>query len=84
MSGGNDTSDPPVPPASEPDGEGDLVTSDDLFGDLVDGPLPPGEHKGPGRRGPIRVQVSDPVTPGPFAALSGDEPESLPGEPGVP
>ncbi len=82
MSGGNDTSDPPVPPASDPGGEGDLVTSDDLFGDLVDGPLPPGERKGPGRPGPIRVQVSDPVSPGPFAALP-DEPES-PGEPGVP
>ncbi len=84
MSGGNDTSDPPVPPASDPGGEGDLVTSEDLFGDLVDGPLPPGERKGPGRPGPIRVQVSDPVTPGPFAVLPGDEPESLPGEPGVP
>ncbi|HSF01387.1 MAG TPA: hypothetical protein VLA62_00160, partial [Solirubrobacterales bacterium] len=57
---------PPPPPESRPEDEG-LVTSDDLFGDLVDGPLPPGQSGGGVRSEPIRVQVNDPVSPAPFA-----------------
>jgi serine/threonine protein kinase len=45
----------------------ELVTSDDLFGELVDGPLPARAATAPTRTDPIRVQVSDPVSPQPFA-----------------
>jgi len=65
------------PPASPPatSGTGDeLVTSEDLFGDLVDGPLPPRTGPDPTRRNPIRVQVTDPQSPVPFAV-----PETTPG-----
>ena len=76
--GGSDTSDPPVPPGSDRD-EGDVgdefLTSGDLFADMVDEPLPPRERAEAVRKDPIRVQVSDPMTPGPFAAVQGDEPE---------
>ena len=78
--GGSDTSTPPLPPGSDGDEGEDLLTSNDLFGDMVDGPLPPAPRTGPSRTGPIRVQVSDPVTPGPFAAVADDEPESPPRE----
>jgi hypothetical protein len=70
--GGNDKTDPPVPPGTEPDEDADLLTSDDLFGNLVDSPMPPRPGDGASRKDPIRVQVSDPVTPGPFAALTGE------------
>jgi serine/threonine protein kinase len=56
----------PAPPEPRPEGDG-LVSSDDLFGDLVDGPLPPGPTGATPRSAPIRVQVSDPVSPAPFA-----------------
>ena len=55
-----------LPPESRPEDEG-RVTSDDLFGDLVDGPLPAGQSGGSVRSEPIRVQVNDPVSPTPFA-----------------
>ncbi len=45
-------------PAEEP-----LLTSDDLFGDLVDEPLPPSRAPAPPRRDPIRIQLSD-TSPG--------------------
>jgi serine/threonine protein kinase len=45
------------------------LTSEDLFGNLVDSPLPDRPGGGATRKDPIRVQVSDPVTPGPFAKL---------------
>ena len=72
--GGGKKNDPPVPagPGSDPDDE--LLTSEDLFGSLVDAPLPPGESSRASRKDPIRVQVSDPVTPGPFAVVSEDPP----------
>ena len=73
--GGDDTMDPPSPPASEPDEGSELLTSHDLFGDLVDGPLPPSGRTGPTRKEPIRVQVSDPATPEPFAAAPTDDAE---------
>ncbi len=44
----------PVPPDGEP-----LLTSNDLFGDLVDAPLPPKREPAP-RKTPIRIQLSDP------------------------
>jgi serine/threonine protein kinase len=69
MSGGGDTdeTDPPVPPGTGQDGDAELLTSHDLFGSMVDAPLPdrPG---GAARKDPIRVQVNDPVRPRPFAA----------------
>jgi len=80
MSGGSGNKpDPPVPPGREADADDDLVTSEDLFGNLVDSPLPPREANRTVRKDPIRVQVSDPVTPGPFAAV----PEEQPGSPGA-
>jgi serine/threonine protein kinase len=67
--GDKDETDPPVPPATDDDGKDELLTSGDLFGSLVDSPLPDRPGAGASRRDPIRVQVSDPVTPGPFASL---------------
>ncbi len=74
--GGGNKTDPPVPPGREADADDDLVTSEDLFGNLVDSPLPPREANRTVRKDPIRVQVSDPVTPGPFAAVPEDQPGS--------
>jgi serine/threonine protein kinase len=73
--GGGNKTDPPVPPGPGPDADDDLLTSEDLFAGLVDSPPPPGPAGRPARKGPIRVQVSDPVTPGPFAPV----PQSPPG-----
>jgi serine/threonine protein kinase len=69
MSGGGGK---PVDPPGDgtPDAEG-LLSSRDIFGDLVDAPLPPSE--GPAARprtGPIRIQVSDPVQPAAFATFA--------------
>jgi serine/threonine protein kinase len=69
-SGGNKTG-PHVPPGRGADADDELVTSEDLFAGLVDSPPPPREGERAARKGPIRVQVSDPVTPGPFAAVEG-------------
>jgi serine/threonine protein kinase len=63
----------PAPPEAHPPESDGLLTSDDLFGDLVDGPLPKAPGGGAKRTDPIRVQVSDPVSPAPFA-VSADEP----------
>ena len=38
--GGSDKTDPPVPPGTGHDGDDELLTSDDLFGSLVDSPMP--------------------------------------------
>jgi len=61
----------PVPPGEEDDG---LATSEDLFGHLVDGPPPPGTGTKSSRTTPVRVQVSDPVSPEPLPSL---EPEAV-------
>ncbi len=63
----------PLPAEAVPAERDGLMTSDDLFGELVDGPLPPNESGSASRPGPIRVQVSDPVSPAPFA-IPGDTP----------
>jgi serine/threonine protein kinase len=55
---------PPDPAGKEGDG---FMTSEELFGELVDSALPPDQGSFGTRRGPIRVQVSDPVSPTPFA-----------------
>ncbi len=56
----------------EPDG---LFTSEELFGELVDSALPEDQGSFGSRPAPIRIQVSDPVSPLPFA-LPGDMPAS--------
>jgi len=63
----------PAPPEARPPENDGLLTSDDLFGDLVDGPLPPSAGGGATRTSPIRVHVNDPISPAPFA-VPGDEP----------
>ena len=73
--GGGNKTDPPVPPGPGPDADDDLLTSEDLFAGLVDSPPPPRQAGRAARTDPIRVQVSDPVTPGPFAPV----PPSPPG-----
>lgn len=78
--GGSDKTDPSVPPGTGHDGDAELLTSDDLFGSLVDSPMPARPGGGASRKDPVRVQVSDPVTPGPFATL----PEEAPGLSGTP
>jgi serine/threonine protein kinase len=71
--GGGDEKDAPVPDdAEEP--EERLLTAEDLFGDLVDAPPPPGAGGGGARKDPIRVQVTDPVSPGSFAGIPEDTP----------
>jgi len=44
-----------------------LLSSEELFGELVDEPLPPAAGGGATRDAPIRVRVTDPVSPAPFA-----------------
>ncbi len=61
---------PPVPPEAGPVESDRLLTSDDLFGELVDGPLPPSAGGGATRTSPIRVQVTDPIAPAPFAVAA--------------
>jgi serine/threonine protein kinase len=58
--------DPRVPPDNHPEPDS-LLTADDLFGDLIDSPLPASEGGAASRGSPIRVQVSDPVSPAPLA-----------------
>ena len=65
--GRNDKSSPPGPGGPAPrEGDG-LLTSDDLFAELVDSPLPAEQGGFASRPSPIRVKVSDPVSPAPFA-----------------
>ncbi len=51
---------PSQPKPAEPDGE-PLLTSNDLFGDLVDAPLPRTRAPADPRTTPIRIQLSDPA-----------------------
>jgi serine/threonine protein kinase len=69
---GEDDADVPSPKG--PAAGDELLTAHDLFGDLVDAPLP-ADGRRPGRRVPIRVTVDDPVAPGPFTAMA-DEPDA--------
>ena len=71
MSAGGD--EPIDPPGGGPPGDDPLLTSHDIFGDLVDGPLP---AKGPARprAEPVRIRVEDPVLPAAFASFA-DETE---------
>ena len=62
-----------APDAGTPDADG-LLDSDDLFGELVDAPLPPSKRSA-SRPDPIRVKVDDPVSPTPFA-VPGEEPDA--------
>jgi serine/threonine protein kinase len=73
MSGGRGKpDDAPHPPGADREGEDGCVTADDLFGEIVDGPLPPGEAAKASRPSPVRVQLADPVSPAPLAD-AGDE-----------
>ena len=63
---------PPVPPG---EGDDDFVTADDLFGHLVDAPSPPEAGRRPRRDRPIRVRLEDPVSPRPYVAPAGEDPE---------
>jgi serine/threonine protein kinase len=65
--GRDDKTGSPAPPGTtdqEPDG---LFTSEELFGELVDSTLPKDQGSFGSRPAPIRIQVSDPVSPLPFA-----------------
>jgi len=64
--------DPPEPAGNQEDP--DLVTSDDLFGHLVDAPPPP-KAASQKRRDPIRVRLQDPVSPDPLPAPTEEEHE---------
>jgi serine/threonine protein kinase len=70
----------PVDPPGNDKPEGDsLLSSRDIFGDLVDAPLPNSETTAPRpRTSPIRVQVSDPVLPSAFPAFAEDMEEPGP------
>lgn len=72
---------PPVPPR---EGDDDLVTSDDLFGHLVDAPPPSEGGRKPRRDRPIRVRVEDPVSPEPFATPAGQDAPEPPQPPNDP
>ena len=63
--------DAPGPPDEEDDG---LATSEDLFGHLVDAPPPPVTGTKSTRSAPVRVRVSDPVSPEPLTPV---EPEAV-------
>jgi hypothetical protein len=70
-SGRGKPKDAPGPPGdSEDDG---LATSDDLFGDLVDAPAPPASGRKATRPGPVRVRLSDPVSPEPLIPVEPEE-----------
>ena len=69
MSGGSRKPDPPVPPGKAPEDD-ELLSSEELFGELVDAPLPRRDEAS--REQPIKVQVRDPVTPAPFATAPED------------
>jgi serine/threonine protein kinase len=71
MSGRRTNTDPPGPHGTDADEE-ELRTSEDLFGDLVDEPPPPGGRGGASRPEPIRVRVNDPLSPGPFGPAPGE------------
>jgi len=63
---------PPEQP-SEETGDG-LLTSDDLFGDLVDAPLAPSTAPATRRSAPVRVQI--PERDGPHAAMEPPAPKT--------
>ena len=68
MSAGRDDKTGAAAPPHGSDREPDaLVTSEELFGDLVDSALPKELGSFGSRPEPIRIQVSDPVSPLPFA-----------------
>jgi serine/threonine protein kinase len=63
--------DAPGPPR-KPEDDG-LATSDDLFGHLVDGPAPPATGRKGARTGPVRVKISDPVSPEPLTPVDPED-----------
>ena len=72
---------PPEAPAA-PESPARLLTSDDIFGDMLD-PAPAAPHapapaKPPGRKRPIKVQVSEPGAPRKEAAAPAGAGEELP------
>jgi serine/threonine protein kinase len=77
--GGGKPVDPPggKPPAGKAPAREDLLSSRDIFGELVDAPLPPSDSARP-RTTPVRIQVSDPVLPSAFPAFTEDVEEPGP------
>jgi serine/threonine protein kinase len=73
-----------APPPKDEDGSAapDLLTSEDLFGDMVDAPPPSSRSEAaPNRKGPIKVQVSEPGAPrknSPLASPANRVGEKLP------
>src|SRR5512143_2372961 len=81
--GGGNKTDPVAPPGRADEPKDDLVSAEDLFAALVDAPLPPHPDR-EARKAPIRIQVSDPAAPSPFAAVPAEEPGQAGGEEEVP
>jgi serine/threonine protein kinase len=73
MPGGPDNpKDPTGPPTSDADTGDERLTAEDLFGDLVDGPLPPSERAKATHETPVRVRVSDGAARRPRAEAKGE------------
>jgi serine/threonine protein kinase len=70
---------PVDPPGGDPPDDESLLNSRDIFGDLVDAPLPSSDAAHDRRRTtPIRIEVKDPVLPAAFPAFSEDAEEPGP------
>ncbi len=83
MSRGGNKTDPVAPPGRGDEPKDDLVSAEDLFAGLVDAPLPPQPNRG-ARKAPIRIQVSDPAAPSPFAPVPEEDRGPAGGEEEVP
>jgi len=79
MSAGRGTPLDPPDAAGPEGGAQEGFTAEDLFGDLVDAPLPKPAATVAPRRDPIRVRLSDPTSP-PFAAGLAQDPPEGPGD----
>ncbi len=73
---------PPIPEndsSSAPTSGSSLLTSKDIFGDILDSiqgePTAPPPSKAPARKAPIKVQISEAVAKGTAPAVSATEPE---------
>jgi serine/threonine protein kinase len=75
----NDKTAAPPPNEGDESAAPDLLTAEDLFGDIVDSPPAPGRQESvPNRTGPIKVQVSDAGGPRKTSPLSSPPPGTGP------